>query len=63
VLATAGQVWVAAGLGWVIGITPSQSARSTLVVGVPVSFNTAQFLGHLAEYDQHGRSIGESLSR
>jgi AAA domain/TrwC relaxase len=47
VLATAGQVWVAAGLGRVIGITPSQSARNTLAVGVPVSFNTAQFLGHL----------------
>ena len=47
VLATAGQVWVAAGLGRVIGITPSQSARNTLAAGVPVSFNTAQFLGHL----------------
>ena len=47
VLATAGQVWVAAGLGRVIGITPSQSARNTLAVGVPVSFNTAQFLGDL----------------
>jgi ATP-dependent exoDNAse (exonuclease V) alpha subunit len=47
VLAAAGQVWVAAGLGRVIGITPSQSARNTLAAGVPVSFNTAQFLGHL----------------
>jgi ATP-dependent exoDNAse (exonuclease V) alpha subunit len=31
----------------VIGITPSQSARNTLAAGVPVSFNSAQFLGHL----------------
>jgi hypothetical protein len=31
----------------VIGITPSQSARNTLAVGIPVSYNTAQFLGHL----------------
>ena len=30
-----------------IGITPSQSARNTLAAGVPVSYNTAQFLGHL----------------
>jgi hypothetical protein len=31
----------------VIGITPSQSARNTLAVGVPRSYNAAQFLGHL----------------
>ena len=30
-----------------IGITPSQSARNTLAAGVPVSYNSAQFLGHL----------------
>ena len=36
-----------AGLGPVIGITPSQSARNTLAAGVPVSYNAAQFLGHL----------------
>jgi hypothetical protein len=47
VLAAAGQVWAAAGLGRVIGITPSQSARNTLAAGVPVSYNAAQFLGHL----------------
>ena len=46
-LAAAGQAWAAAGLGRVIGITPSQSARNTLAAGVPVSYNTAQFLGHL----------------
>ena len=46
-LAEAGQAWAAAGLGPVIGITPSQSARNTLAAGVPVSYNTAQFLGHL----------------
>ena len=47
VLAAAGQAWTAAGLGRVIGITPSQSARNTLAAGVPESYNTAQFLGHL----------------
>ena len=35
VLAAAGQAWAAAGLGRVIGITPSQSARNTLAAGVP----------------------------
>ena len=47
VLAAAGRAWAAAGLGRVIGITPSQSARNTLAAGVPVSYNAAQFLGHL----------------
>ena len=47
VLAAAGQAWAAAGLGRVIGITPSQSARNTLAAGVPESYNAAQFLGHL----------------
>ena len=47
VLAAAGRAWAAAGLGRVIGITPSQSARNTLAAEVPVSYNTAQFLGHL----------------
>ena len=47
VLAAAGQAWAAAGLGRAIGITPSQSARNTLAAGVPVSYNCAQFLGHL----------------
>ena len=47
VLTAAGRAWAAAGLGRVIGITPSQSARNTLAAGVPVSYNTAQFLGHL----------------
>ena len=47
VLAAAGQAWAAAGLGRVIGITPSQSARNTLAAGVPESYNCAQFLGHL----------------
>ena len=37
VLAAAGQAWAAAGLGRVIGITPSQSARNTLAAGVPES--------------------------
>jgi conjugative relaxase-like TrwC/TraI family protein len=47
VLAEAAQIWAGARLGPVIGITPSQSARNTLAAGVPVSYNAAQFLGHL----------------
>ena len=47
VLTAAGQAWAAAGLGRVIGITPSQSARNTLAAGIPMSYNCAQFLGHL----------------
>jgi conjugative relaxase-like TrwC/TraI family protein len=47
VLAKAARIWAEAGLGPVIGITPSQSARNTLAAGVPVSYNAAQFLGHL----------------
>ena len=47
VLAEAAHIWAEAGLGPVIGITPSQSARNTLAAGVPVSYNAAQFLGHL----------------
>ena len=35
VLAQTGKAWAAAGLGRVIGITPSQSARNTLAAGVP----------------------------
>ena len=47
VLTAAGKAWAAAGLGQVIGITPSQSARNTLAAGVPECYNAAQFLGHL----------------
>ena len=47
VLAEAARIWTEAGLGPVFGITPSQSARNTLAAGVPVSYNAAQFLGHL----------------
>ena len=47
VLAEAGKAWAGAGLGQVIGITASQSARNTLATGVPQSYNAAQFLGHL----------------
>ena len=47
VLAEVGRAWTAAGLGQVIGITASQSARNTLAAGVPESYNAAQFLGHL----------------
>ena len=47
VLAETGKAWAAAGLGPVVGITAAQSARNTLAAGVPVSYNSAQFLGHL----------------
>jgi conjugative relaxase-like TrwC/TraI family protein len=47
VLTELGRVWATAELGPVIGITASQSARNTLATGVPVSYNAAQFLGHL----------------
>jgi conjugative relaxase-like TrwC/TraI family protein len=47
VLAEAARIWAQAGVGPAIGITPSQSARNTLATGVPVSYNSAQFLGHL----------------
>jgi hypothetical protein len=47
VLTEAGRAWAAAGLGPVLGITAAQSARNTLAAGVPVSYNSAQFLGHL----------------
>ncbi len=49
VLAEIGRAWAAAGLGRVIGITPSQSARNTLATGVPECYNSAQFLGHLPD--------------
>jgi conjugative relaxase-like TrwC/TraI family protein len=47
VLTDTGHAWAVAGLGPVVGITAAQSARNTLAAGVPVSYNTAQFLGHL----------------
>jgi len=47
VLTETGRAWTRAGLGPVIGITASQSARNTLAAGVPESYNAAQFLGHL----------------
>jgi ATP-dependent exoDNAse (exonuclease V) alpha subunit len=46
VMTEAARIWAAAGRP-VVGITPSQSARNTLAAGVPESYNTAQFLGHL----------------
>jgi conjugative relaxase-like TrwC/TraI family protein len=46
VLAEIARIWAERG-GAVIGITPSQSARNTLATGVPASYNSAQFLGHL----------------
>ena len=46
-LTDTGRAWAAARLGLVVGITASQSARNTLAAEVPVSYNSAQFLGHL----------------
>jgi conjugative relaxase-like TrwC/TraI family protein len=46
-LAEIARAWTAAGLGPVIGITASQSARNTLAAGVTESYNSARFLGHL----------------
>ncbi len=47
-LAEAARAWTAAGLGPVIGITASRSASNTLAAaGMVVSYNSAQFLGHL----------------
>ena len=47
VLTETGRAWTTTGLGPVVGITASQSARNTLAAGVPQSYNAAQFLGHL----------------
>jgi conjugative relaxase-like TrwC/TraI family protein len=47
VLAEIGRAWREAGLGPVIGITASQSARNTLATGGIEAYNSAQFLGHL----------------
>jgi conjugative relaxase-like TrwC/TraI family protein len=47
VLAEIAKAWRQAGLGPVIGITASQSARNTLAAGGIDSYNSARFLGHL----------------
>ena len=47
VLAVLAKAWREAGLGPVIGITASQSARNTLAEGGIESYNSARFLGHL----------------
>ena len=47
VLAEIARAWRVAGLGPVIGITASQSARNALAAGGIESYNSAQFLGHL----------------
>jgi hypothetical protein len=47
VLAEIAKAWREAGLGPVIGITASQSARNTLAEGGIESYNSARFLGHL----------------
>src|SRR5579859_6841549 len=47
VLAETGRAWTTTGLGPVVGVTAAQSARNTLAARVPVSYNSAQFLGHL----------------
>ncbi|TVZ00006.1 hypothetical protein EAS64_38630 [Trebonia kvetii] len=47
VMAEIARAWREAGLGPVIGITASQSARNTLAAGGIESYNSARFLGHL----------------
>jgi hypothetical protein len=47
VMAEIAKAWREAGLGPVIGITASQSARNTLAAGGIESYNSARFLGHL----------------
>jgi ATP-dependent exoDNAse (exonuclease V) alpha subunit len=47
VLAEIAKAWQQAGLGPVIGITASQSARNILAAGGIESYNSARFLGHL----------------
>jgi conjugative relaxase-like TrwC/TraI family protein len=47
VLAEIAKAWREAGLGPVVGITASQSARNTLAAGGIESHNSARFLGHL----------------
>ena len=47
VLTETRRAWAAARMGPVVGVTAAQSARNTLAAGVPVSYNAAQFLGHL----------------
>jgi hypothetical protein len=47
VLIDASRAWTETGIGEVIGVTPSQSARNTLAAGVPECYNIAQLLGHL----------------
>ncbi len=47
VLAEIARAWRGAGLGPIIGITASQSARNTLATGGIESYNSARFLGHL----------------
>jgi hypothetical protein len=44
ILAEVARAWTAAGLGPVVGITASRSARSTLAAGVTGSCNSARFL-------------------
>ncbi len=46
-LAEIAKAWREAGLGPVVGITASQSARNTLAAGGIESYNSARFLGHL----------------
>jgi hypothetical protein len=47
VMAEIAKAWREAGLGPVIGITASQSARNTLAEGGIESYNSVRFLGHL----------------
>jgi conjugative relaxase-like TrwC/TraI family protein len=49
-IAELARVWRDAGMGEVIGLTTSQTARNVLAeAGLARAYNTAQFLGHLSE--------------
>ena len=41
------RLWEQAGMGPVVGVTPSQASRNTLAQGIADSYNSAQFLGHM----------------
>jgi hypothetical protein len=58
VLAEVAKAWTAAGLGPVVGITPSQSARNTLAAGVPDSYNSGgESLEERRDWPQEAASL------
>ena len=50
-IAALARIWREAGMGEVIGLTTSQTARNVLAgAGVTQAYNTARFLGHLRDH-------------